>query len=333
MWELPFLPEQASTIAPQMDLLFAALVGLAALFAIPIALLIIFFAIRFRRGSNADRSGQIHESLRVEITWAVIPFFMAMGIFGWGANLYFQTYEMPRQGLDVYVTGKQWMWKIQHPTGQREINELHVPVNTPIRLVMISEDVIHAFSVPAFRIKRDVLPGRYTTAWFEATQPGEYHLFCTEYCGTLHSEMIGRIVVLEQRNYQQWLQQRRVDHEGDLIPEGTGAATLGTEPVSMAEAGERLFQSLGCLTCHQMDGRGTGPSLVGAFGNPVQLTTGEVIVRDMNYIRASILDPNAQIVAGYQPLMPSYRGQVSEEELMRLIEYIQSLGAGEMNEE
>jgi cytochrome c oxidase subunit II len=325
MREFPFFPEQASTIAPQVDLLYWALVGLAAFFTFAVGFFIIFFIIRFYRGSNADRSGQIHESLRVEVTWAVIPFFLAMAVFGWGANIYFQMYEMPAQGLDVYVVGKQWMWKFQHPTGHREINELHVPVNTPVRLVMISEDVIHAFGVPAFRIKRDVLPGRYTTVWFEATRAGEYPLYCTEYCGTLHSEMIGRIIVLEQRTYQQWLQQRRVDHEGDVIPEGT--APVGEEPISMAQAGEQLFQSLGCIICHRMDGTGPGPSLVGAYGTPVQLTTGEVVMRDMNYIRTSILDPNAQIVAGYPAIMPTYDGQIDEEQLMQLMEYIQSLGA------
>jgi cytochrome c oxidase subunit 2 len=246
-----------------------------------------------------------------------------MGVFGWGARVYFDQYNVPDQAVDVYVVGKQWMWKFQHPTGQAEINVLHVPVDRPIRLTMISQDVIHSFYVPAFRIKRDVLPHRYTTVWFEATEAGEYHLFCAEFCGTLHSGMIGAVVAMEPHLYQEWLNQQPVGAQSDVIPEDTVPA--GPEPGSMASAGAELFENLGCISCHLMEGGGTGPSLVGVFGRQVQLESGETILADENYIRTSILDPNAQIVAGYPPVMPTYEDQIDEEELLRLVEYIKFL--------
>lgn len=324
MWDnFSLFPDQASTIAGDVDRLYFVLTGLSALFAVPIAFLLIFFAIRYRQGNRVDRSGVVHGSLKVEIGWAVIPFFLAMGVFGWGARVYFNQYNVPDQAVDVYVVGKQWMWKFQHPTGQAEINVLHVPVDRPIRLTMISQDVIHSFYVPAFRIKRDVLPHRYTTVWFEATEPGEYHLFCTEFCGTLHSGMIGAVIAMEPHLYQEWLNDRTVGAQSDVIPEGV--APTGPEPGSMASAGAELFENLGCISCHRMEGGGTGPSLVGVYGSQVQLESGETILADENYIRTSILDPNAQIVAGYPPVMPTYEDQIDEEELLRLVEYIKFL--------
>ncbi|MBI1293711.1 cytochrome c oxidase subunit II [bacterium] len=324
MWQFPLFPEQASTIAGRVDTLFWVLIGLAGTISVVIAALIVIFAVRYRRGSPADRGGAIHGSLKLEIAWAVIPFFVSMGVFGWGAQVYFDLYNVPPNGLDVYGVGKQWMWKFQHPTGQSEINMLHVPVNRPVRMTLISQDVIHSFYVPAFRVKRDVLPGRYTTAWFEATQPGVYHLFCTEFCGTEHSDMIGSVVVLSERDYQAWLEGRPLDDDAEVIPEAQGRS--GEMPQTMASAGEQLFQSLGCPTCHQMEGVGVGPSLVGVYGSKVQLANGETVTADIGYIRTSIIDPHAQIVAGYQPIMPTYAGQVDEEELLLLVEYVQSLG-------
>ena len=321
MGSLPLFPERASTFAGPVDTLYFILIGLALLFAVPVAALIIFFAIKYRRGSNADRSGAISQSTAIEVTWIVVPLFLALGVFTWGARLYVNIYQIPAEGMDVYIVAKQWMWKAQHPTGQREINELHVPVGEPVRLTLISQDVIHSFYIPAFRLKRDVLPGRYTTAWFQATKTGVYHLFCAEYCGTDHAVMDGSIVVMEPRQYQQWLSERPMGI-ADVIPEGM---TPNTAPQSMAGAGEVLFQRLGCITCHRMGGGGIGPSLVGLLGKSVALENGQTVLADIQYIRDSVLDPHAQIVAGYQPIMPTYEGQIDEEELLQLVEYIAAL--------
>jgi cytochrome c oxidase subunit 2 len=231
-------------------------------------------------------------------------------MFAWGASLYFHLSYPPANALNLYVVGKQWMWKIQHPEGRREINELHVPVGQPIKLTMTSEDVIHSFFVPAFRTKMDVVPGRYTTLWFEATKAGEYHLFCAEYCGTSHSLMIGRVVVMEPVQYQEWL---------------SGGSSQ--EPLTVA--GERLFQQLGCDTCHRADSRARGPVLEGLFGKSVQLQGGQTVIADEAYIRESILNPNAKLVTGYQPLMPTFQGLVSEEGILQILAYIKSLRTSE----
>jgi cytochrome c oxidase subunit 2 len=230
-----------------------------------------------------------------------------MVIFAWGASLFFTISRPPAGALEIQVVGKQWMWKFQHPDGQREINELHVPVGRPVKLTMASEDVIHSFFVPAFRVKMDVVPGRTTTTWFEATKPGVYHLFCAEYCGTKHSGMIGRVVVLEPVQYQQWL---------------SGGA-IGEPP---ALAGEKLFRNLGCNACHRPGPGGLGPSLEGLFGTSRELQTGDTVMADEDYLRESILNPNARIVAGYQPIMPPFQGRITEEGLLQLIAYIKSLG-------
>jgi cytochrome c oxidase subunit II len=327
MGNLQFVPPQASSFASEVDLITLVVTGLSLLFAIPVALLIIYFAVKYRRTAAVERLDSVYEGRHkssiwaLEIGWIVIPLFLSLGIFTWGARLYVHMYQMPRDGLDIYVVGKQWMWKFQHPTGQTQINVLHVPVGYPVRLTMISEDVIHSFYVPAFRTKKDVLPGEYTTMWFEATQAGEYHIFCAEYCGTGHAPMYGTVVALEPQQYQQWISQTAPGSGTGVIPEDItplGAAT-------MADAGEQLFVSLGCRTCHQMDGSGAGPSLLGVFGSERVLQNGQVVIADIQYIRRSILDPNSQIVAGYEPIMPTYAGQLDEERLLMLIEYIRSL--------
>jgi cytochrome c oxidase subunit 2 len=242
----------------------------------------------------------------LEITWSVIPLGIFMVVFGWGAVIYFHERTPPRGATDIYVVGKQWMWKIQHQEGQREINELHVPVDRDIKLIMTSQDVIHSFFIPAFRIKQDVIPGRYTTLWFRATTPGTYHLFCAQFCGTDHSGMIGQVVVMNPADYQTWM-------------------SGGTVSGSLAQNGETLFEQLGCSTCHRFDIQGRGPNLKGIFGNPVQLQDGRTVQADDNYVRESVLNPTAKVVSGFQPIMPSFQGQVSEEQLNALVAYVKSL--------
>ncbi|MBK9713945.1 MAG: cytochrome c oxidase subunit II [Kouleothrix sp.] len=315
MGQLPLMPEQASTVAGQVDLLYYALIALSLLFALPIAGLTVYFAVKYRRGARADRSGQITATLPYELTWTIVPTLMALGVFVWAATLYFRIERPPADALEIYVLGRQWMWEFQHPEGQRELAELHVPLGRPVKLLMTSEDVIHSFYVPAFRVKQDVLPGRYTAIWFQPSKVGEYHLFCAEYCGTDHAVMGGVVYVMEPAAYQAWL--------------GGGAAGGPQAPQTMAAAGEKLFSGLGCSGCHRMDGSGAGPSLVGVFGSPVQLQGGQSAIADEGYVRNSILLPQSQVVAGYQPVMPSFKGQVSESQILQLIAYIKSLGAGQ----
>jgi cytochrome c oxidase subunit 2 len=306
----PLYPEQASTIAKDVDLLFLFEMAVALFFTVAIFTTIFYFAIRYRRRRPDETTQPLHESHVLEIAWSVFPLIIAMSMFGWAGWLYFKNSRPPVGSTELYVVGKQWMWKIQHPEGQREINEMHVPVGRPIKLIMTSEDVIHSYYMPAFRIKQDVIPGRYTTQWFQATKPGKYHLFCAEYCGTLHSGMIGTVYVMEPADYEAWL---------------SGGATVGT----MSATGEKIFQRLGCATCHVAQGGGRGPSLVDTFGKQVQLQDGAKVVADEAYIRESILNPNARIVAGYQPVMPTFQGQVNEETLLQLIAYIKSLAKAE----
>lgn len=318
-----FLPEQASTFAAQVDQMYIVLTLLALAFAVPIAALIVYFGVRYRRGANVDRTGALHESTKLEVSWVLLLLLISLPTFLWGARLYATMYTMPADALEVYVLGRQWMWQMQYPNGQREINLLHVPVGRPVRLTMISQDVIHSFYVPAFRVKHDVLPGIYTTMWFEATQAGEYDIFCAEYCGTEHSGMVGKVIALEPRQYEEWLR-THVNYGADPIPESSvGSAAEGQQ--TMAQTGEQLFVNFGCSSCHLPNGQGIGPSLVGLLGSEQEMEDGQVIVADAQYIRRSILDPRSQIVRGYPPVMPTYEGQIDEQELFSLVEYISSL--------
>jgi cytochrome c oxidase subunit 2 len=267
--------------------------------------MICIFALRYRRRKGREAE-QIEGSNVLEFTWSAIPLVIFLFIFAWGAVVYFKERTPPRGATQIYVVAKQWMWKLQHEEGQREINELHVPVGRDVEMIMTSQDVIHSFYVPAFRIKQDVLPGRYTTLWFHATRSGTYHLFCAEYCGTQHSGMIGQVVVLEPAQYEAWL---------------SGGLASG----SLASNGQNIFQQLACITCHRSDTQGRGPNLVGLFGKPVQLEDGRTVIADENYIRESILNPSAKIVSGFKPIMPVFQGLVSEEQLNALIAYIKSL--------
>src|SRR5258707_1135235 len=300
-------PEQASSIARSVDHLYFFITAVTLFFTIVIFSSIFYFMLKYRRRSPDERPKAIEGSLPLEVLWTAIRTLIVAAIFVWGSSLYFQNSKPPPGAMEIFVTGKQLMWKAEHPEGQREINELHVPLGRPVKLTMTSEDVIHSFYMPAFRVKFDVLPGRYTTAWFNPTKPGKYHLFCAEYCGTLHSGMIGWIYVMEPAEYESWL-------------------SGGQGGESLASRGEKLFQYLACANCHRTDKPGRCPNLQGVFGAPVRLTTGETVKADEAYLRESILNPSAKIVPGYQNIMPSFQGQVTEEDLLQLMEYIKSLG-------
>ena len=301
----PLWPARASTTAGSVDALYIFLVALSLFMSVAIFTMICIFALRYRRRKGREAE-LIEGSTLLELTWSAIPLVIFMFIFAWGAVIYFKERTAPRGATQVYVVAKQWMWKLQHEEGQREINELHVPVGRDVEMIMTSQDVIHSFYVPAFRIKQDVLPGRYTTLWFHPMRSGTYHLFCAEYCGTQHSGMIGQVVVLEPAQYEAWL---------------SGGLASG----SLASTGQNIFQQLGCITCHRSDTQGRGPNLVGIFGKPVQLEDGRTVTADENYIRESILNPSAKIVSGFKPIMPVFQGLVSEEQLNALVAYIKSL--------
>jgi cytochrome c oxidase subunit 2 len=306
---IPLVPDSASTFSWQVDALYFYLSGVTLFFALLISAVLIFFVIRYRRRTPYEIPRPIAGSHKLETVWTIIPFLIAMTMFAWGARVYFTQYKAPADAVEVYVVGKQWMWKLQHATGQREINQLHVPVGRKIKLIMTSEDVIHDFFVPAFRTKADVVPGKYTTLWFEATTPGTYHLFCAEYCGMNHSGMTGSIIVMEPREFDNWL----------------SGNTGSTTP---AAAGQALFQTLGCASCHGANGEGgRGPALAAVFGTETTLQTGEKVRVDDSYVRESILNPQAKIVAGFGPIMPTFQGQISEDQLVQLLAFIKSLSA------
>ncbi|MDQ1728539.1 MAG: cytochrome c oxidase subunit [Pyrinomonadaceae bacterium] len=304
---LPFIPESASTVSGKVDALYFYLSGVTLFFSLLIGGVITFFVIKYRRRLPNEIPRPIAGSHKLEILWSVIPFIIAMSMFAWGAQIYFQNSRPPKNANEVYVVGKQWMWKIQHSTGQREINELHVPIGRKIKLIMTSEDTIHDFFIPAFRIKADVLPGKYTMQWFEATKPGTYHLFCAEYCGMNHSGMIGSIIVMQPTEFDSWL-------SGNVNQQ------------SPAVAGQQLFQSLGCVSCHGANGEGgRGPTLAGLFGGKVFLNNNQTLTADESYIRESIENPAAKVVNGFNPIMPTFQGQVTPEQLIQIISYIKSL--------
>jgi len=303
----PFIPESASTLSGDVDALYFYISGVTVFFTTLISLVVIFFVIRYRRRNPFEIPRPIEGSTKLETLWSVIPLVIAMSIFVWGAKVYFAEYRPPKNALEVYVVGKQWMWKFQHSTGQREINELHIPVGQKIKLIMASEDVIHDVFVPAFRIKADVVPGKYTSEWFEATKPGRYHFFCAEYCGMNHSGMGGWVVVMQPADFENWL---------------SGNASQ----LSPAAAGQQMFESLGCASCHGANGEGgRGPALLGLFGSNVVLNNNQTVRADEGYVRESILNPQAKIVSGFGPIMPSFQGQVNEEQLLQLVAFVKSL--------
>jgi cytochrome c oxidase subunit 2 len=305
------LPAQGSTIAPQVDALFYAVAGVTTVVAIAIFVTMIVFGVRYRSASTAARAqdvpaAQARARKRFELAWTLAPLLLFLAAFAWAGRLYIERARVPEAALPVFVVAKQWMWTAQHDTGQREIGELHVPLGQPVRLVMTSQDVIHSFFVPAFRVKQDVLPGRYTELWFTPTEPGRFHLFCAEYCGTDHSRMGGSIVVLEPAAFQRW-----------LTAHGGGP--------DMAARGEALFRKFGCSGCHGANAAVHAPDLTGVYGKPVPLADGTTVVADDRYIRDSILLPQREVAAGYAPIMPSFAGQIGDEEILDLTAYIRSL--------
>lgn len=294
------------------DNLFIFLLAVCGFFTVMIFITIAVFIWKYRQRPGRQAT-QIEGSYTLEATWTLIPFGFFMIMFAWGAWIYVREARPPDNAIEIYTVGKQWMWKFQHPEGIREIDTLHVPMNRDIRMTMISQDAIHSFFVPAFRIKQDVLPGRYTTTWFHPIKAGTFHLFCAEYCGTSHSGMIGEIVVMEPAAYEAWL---------------AGGSGEG----SLASTGQKLFQELGCSSCHRSDTQGRGPNLVGVYGKPVLLDDGRTVIADDNYIRESILSPGAKVVAGFKPIMPTFEGIVSEEQLLALIAYVKSMAQPEQRE-
>jgi cytochrome c oxidase subunit II len=317
--KLPILQAQASSIAPEYDALFWVVTLNAIFFTVLIFLGILYLTVRYRRGAVVDRSRAPQHNLAIELTWTLIPLGIALGIFAWATSLYFHQVSVPRGAMEIHVVGKQWMWKLQHPTGRWENNTLHVPLGRPIMLNMISEDVIHSFYIPAFRVKQDVFPGQFTRLWFTPTRVGEYHLFCAEFCGTLHATMIGTVYVMEPADYARWLA------EGDV-------------ETSAAAQGAQLFRAHGCSGCHAANSSVRAPRLEGKWGQmvPVQARTPGVALEqtqatlrlfDTRYVHDSIILPEQEIAAGYRPIMPSFRNRITEEEILKIVAYIRSLGA------
>ena len=298
-------PAEASGISPYVDALYFFLVVMTIVGTALVAVLLLVFSIRYRREKNPVAT-QVEGSTLLEATWTIIPLAIFLVTFVWGALLYFRIYNPPANAMNIYIVGKQWMWKAEHPGGQHEINALHVPLGKPVQLTMISQDVFHSFSIPDFRIKREVIPGRYSTVWFEATQVGTYHLFCTQYCGTQHSGMVGEVTVLTPQDYKKWLDQ-------------------STSGQSLAQNGERLFASMGCNSCHSGTAAARGPSLAGVYGSKLTLTDGSQILVDDAYLRDAILNPSKHVTAGFAPIMPTYQGQLSEDGLIDLVEFIKNM--------
>lgn len=301
------LPE-ASSVAPRVDVLFWYMVGLCGFVALGIFATMVYFGIKYRKGSPADRTGKHKQSIGIEVTWTLVPFGMFLAVFIWSLFVFARLHSPPRDAQTVYVVAKQWMWKIQHSGGQREINVLHVPLGQPIRLVMISQDVIHSFGLPAFRLKQDVLPGSYTNLWFTPTETGRFSFFCDQYCGLDHSKMVGEVVVMPPAAYARWLEQN-------------------PGPENVAARGAALFRSRGCSGCHGANASVHAPDLDGLYGRTVHLADGSTVIADDRYIHDSILLPDKQVVAGFAPIMPSFEGQLSEEEILELVAYIKATTA------
>jgi cytochrome c oxidase subunit 2 len=308
MWRawIPFWHAGVSPHSGDVDLLLTGLLLASSLVLGLLFFLLALFCVRYRANNQIERGDRVAKSWYWEVSWTAASLFAFLGLFVWGASLFLDTYRAHADELAVFVVAKQWMWKVQHPGGQSEINALHIPVHHPIRLIMASQDVIHSFFIPALRLKHDVVPGRYQDLEIEVDKPGHYHLFCAEYCGTDHSGMIGEVVAMEQADYTAWLSQQ-------------------ASSSSLAQEGGALFRELGCSGCHGLGSKVHAPPLEGLYGKTVPLSDGSIVVADDKYLRDSILLPRSQIAAGYDPVMPSFEGKVSEDQLLRLVVYIKSL--------
>jgi cytochrome c oxidase subunit 2 len=303
----PILPQSASTQAANLDWLTAILMAaLLAVLALVFGLMLIY-CVRYRASSDADRSGRLRKTWRLETAWTIATFIVFLGAFAWGADLYVGQHRPSKAADDIFVVGKQWMWKVEHPGGQREIDELHLPVGRPVRLVLASQDVIHSFYVPAFRLKQDVVPGRYEYLSFTPVKAGRFRILCAEFCGTEHSHMGGWVTVMEPDDFARWLE-----------AQGGGS--------SLAKEGEALFRQYGCSGCHSPGSTVHAPTLEGLYGRPVPLQDGSMTVANDAYLRDSILLPKRQVAAGYPAIMPSFAGQIGEEDLLRIIAYLKSIG-------
>ncbi len=307
-FDIPLFPESASSLASQVDNIYFFALGVSVVFSVLIAGTIFFFASRYKRRRVDEMGTPEQTNMMLELTWSVIPLLIMLFMFAWGTKVYLESYRVPRDADQYYVVGKRWMWKFQHPEGNREINTFHVPKGRPIELIITSEDVIHSLFIPAFRMKRDAVPGRYNTAWFEATKTGTYDIFCAEYCGTEHSLMVGKVIVMEPYEYDDWLQGNKPEQ-------------------SLASSGAELFEAKACHTCHRLDSNARAPILANIAGKPRLLQNGKTVDATDTYLRESIMNPKAKIVAGYQPIMPTFQGQLTEEQLLELISYIKNLGA------
>jgi len=305
---IPIRPQPGSTIAEGVDRLHFFLTGVTLFFTLVIFSTIFYFAIKYRRRSEYERPAETKTFLPLELAWTLIPVLLCAVVFTWSSSLYFQNSRAPNASMEIFVVGKQWMWHLQHPEGPREIDELHVPLGVPVKLTMTSEDVIHDFFIPAFRVKKDVLPGRYSSIWFQATQLGTFHFFCSQYCGAEHAEMIGWVYVMTPADYAVWL-------------------SGGVKGESMTQAGARLFNQYGCDTCHKPDGTGKGPSLDGVFGKPQKLKDGRALLVDETFVRQAITNPNSMPLQDYAPVMPTFQGQLNEEQILQLMAYVKSLGS------
>jgi cytochrome c oxidase subunit 2 len=305
-----FMPEAASTTASDVDSLFYFILYISIFFFLLIVVIGVFFAIKYRRRGKAELRAATKQNLKLELMWTLIPTVIVISIFFWGFNTYLRMHVVPKDALEIKVTGQQWFWTFDYPGGVNSLNELVVPVGKPVKLLMSSKDVIHSFYIPDFRVKMDVLPNRYTVTWFQATRTGTFNLFCAEYCGTKHSSMIGTVKVLSEREYNSWLEEGAASSEG-MTPE---------------EYGGQLYRKKACVTCHNIDGKiNVGPNFRGIFGKQVDFSDGSSLTVDENYIRESILSPQAKVVAGFDPVMPTYQGLLNDRELDALIAYIKSL--------
>lgn len=329
MFDFPLFPEQASSFADRIDLLYWAINGLASLITLIVLVFLIYFGVKYYNHNNVDRSNRVISSKKLE--WGIVGLLttLALATFIWSAIQYYDIYRPPRDkdALELFVVGRQWMWEVQHAEGKRELNELHVPLGRTIKVTASAEDVIHSFYVPAFRVKRDVLPGRYSTFWFRPTKEGRYHLFCTEYCGTEHSSMRGFVTVMKPAEYQRWLEQEEEEDMPAISNQRSAIVQARPgRPNSMVVQGEKLFNKLECNYCHGANAGIVAPSLRGIYGVPRPLRDGSVVMGDESYLRESILVPSAKVVQGYNAIMPPFQGQVTEAELRYLIEYIKYLG-------